>query len=161
MRKILIILIILIVSTSVGVLVAELGSNDPTDQQVNAIRIAEGGAGGAGVFDIPVPPPGTTFRPVERVPRDKFGIVGAFPLQLQDLDALVYPAATPQERLQMLEGMQFFTAAHTAAEGAGPMANQPFCLGCHMSQADTVAAPGVVSQSSCVPGSTCVSLVSR
>ena len=149
MRKILIILTVL---TSVSVLVAELGSNNPTDQQVNALRITEGGAGGAGVFNIPVPPTGTTFSPVKRVPRDKFGIVGAFPLQLQDLDGLVYPDATPQERQQMLEGMQFFTTAHTAAEGAGPMANQPFCLGCHMSQADTVAAPGVVSQSDCVPG---------
>ena len=155
------ILIILIATASLGVLVAELGTNNPTDQQVNALRIAEGGAGGAGVFDIPVPPAGTTLRPVKRVPRNKFGVVGDFPLKLQDLDALVYPDATPDERQLMLEGMQFFTTAHTDAEGAGPMANQPFCLGCHMSSADAINAPGLVSESTCIPGSTCVSLVSR
>lgn len=161
MRKILISLTVLIVTLSVGVLVAELGSNNPTDQQVNALRVVEGGMGGAGVFDIAVPPAGTAFQPVKRVPRKKFGVVGPFPLQLSDLDALVYPDATDQERQQMLEGMQFFTTAHTAAEGAGPMANQPFCLGCHMNSADAIAGVGLVNPDNCVAGSTCVSLVSR
>jgi CxxC motif-containing protein (DUF1111 family) len=158
MRKV---LIALSVCASMGVLMAELGSNNPTDSQLTAQRAQEGGTAGSGVFDIAVPPAGTQLRPVQRVPRDKFGIVGPFPLTLQDLDNLVYPSATLAERQAMLEGMVFFTTAHTAAEGLGPMNNQPFCLGCHMSSADAISSPGIVSPSSCVPGSTCVSLVSR
>jgi hypothetical protein len=154
-------LLVLIIGTSVGVLMAELGSNIPTDDQLNAVRVQEGGAGGAGVFDVATPPAGTVLEPVQRVPRDRFGVVGHFPLTLQDLDALTYPDATLQERQMMLEGMQFFTTAHTFAEGAGPMDNQPFCLGCHMSTADAISSPGLVSPNSCVAGSTCVSLVSR
>jgi hypothetical protein len=57
--------------------------------------------------------------------------------------------------------MAFFTTPHTAAEGAGPIGNQPMCLGCHESTAETVATPGVVSADACVPGSTCISQVSR
>ena len=158
MRKALVMFALLL---SVGILMAELGTNNPTDPQLVAQRVVEGGTAGSGIFDIAVPPPGTSMRPVQRVPRDKFGIVGPFPLTLQDLDGLTYPDATPSERQAMLEGMQFFTTAHTAAEGLGPMNNQPFCLGCHMSSADAIAAPGIVSPTSCVPGSTCVSLVSR
>src|ERR1700740_1038578 len=109
MRKI---LIILAVCTPVGVLVAQLGTNNPTDDQVNAIRVTEGGTAGSGIFDIAVPPAGTTYSPVERVPRDRFGVVGAFPLQLKDLDSLTYPSATADERQAMLEGMTFFTTAH-------------------------------------------------
>ena len=154
-------LIILAVSTFIGVLVAELGSNNPSDQQVNALRVMEGGSGGAGVFDIPVPPDGTSYRPAQRLARDQFGVVGAFPLQLSDLDALVYPNTPDAERQQMLEGMTFFTAAHTVAEGAGPMSNQPFCLGCHMSSAEAISGAGLVNADSCIPGSTCVSIVSR
>jgi hypothetical protein len=150
-----------IIFMSVGALMAELGSNSPTDEQLVAARAQEGGAAGSGVFDIATPPPGTILQPVKRVPRERFGIVGSFPLTLQDLDALTYPDATLQERQAMLEGMQFFTTAHTFVEGAGPMDNQPFCLGCHMSSADAISSPGLVSPSSCVPGSTCVSLVSR
>jgi Di-haem oxidoreductase, putative peroxidase len=158
MRKALVMFAVLL---TVGVLMAELGSNSPTDSQLLTQRAQEGGTGGSGIFDIAVPPPGTWLHPVERVPRDKFGVVGPFPLTLQDLDGLVYPDATLAERQVMLEGMVFFTTAHTAAEGSGPMNNQPFCLGCHMSSADAVSSPGIVTPSSCVPGSTCVSLVSR
>ncbi|HKN31670.1 MAG TPA: di-heme oxidoredictase family protein [Terriglobales bacterium] len=158
MRRFLIMFTVLL---SIGVLMAELGSNIPTDNQLLTTRMLEGGSADSGIFDIAVPPPGTPMRPVERVPRDKFGIVGPFPLTLQDLDALVYPDATAEERQAVLEGMTFFTTAHTAAEGLGPMNNQPFCLGCHMSSADAISSPGIVSSSSCVPGSTCVSLVSR
>src|ERR1700756_2627186 len=132
MRKL---LIAMAICASISVLMAELGSNVPSDSQLTAQRAEEGGTAGAGVFDIAVPPAGTSLRPVQRVPRDKFGIVGPFPLTLQDLDGLVYPAATLQERQAMLEGMTFFTAAHTVTEGLGPMNNQPFCLGCHMSSA--------------------------
>jgi Di-haem oxidoreductase, putative peroxidase len=158
MRKV---LIAMAICLSIGVLMAELGSNVPSDNTLLMQRAQEGGSAGAGVFDIAVPPAGTPMQPVQRVPRDKFGIVGPFPLTLQDLDALVYPSATTEERQAMLEGMMFFTTAHTADQGLGPMDNQPFCLGCHMSSADAISSPGIVSPSSCVPGSTCVSLVSR
>jgi len=114
-----------------------------------------------GFFVIDVPPAGTLIHPVQRVPRDRFGVVGPFPLKLEDLEALVYPDATPEERQALLEGMTFFTTPHTADEGAGPMANQQFCLGCHTSSAEEIRSPGLVSASSCLPGSTCISLVSR
>jgi hypothetical protein len=90
--------IIMIGLISVGVLMAELGSNIPSDDQLTAQRVLEGGAAGSGVFDIATPPPGTAFQPVKRVPRDKFGVVGAFPLALQDLDGLAYPDATLTNR---------------------------------------------------------------
>src|ERR1700688_150189 len=154
-------IVMMTICMSVGVLMAELGTDVPTDSQLVAVRAQEGGTAGSGIFDIAVPPAGTVLKPVKRVPRNKFGIVGAFPLTLEDLDGLVYPDATDQERQAMLEGMTFFTAAHTAAEGLGPINNQPFCLGCHMSTAEAISSPGLVSPESCVSGSTCVSLVSR
>jgi CxxC motif-containing protein (DUF1111 family) len=151
-------LIILAVCVStVSAMAQQLGSNIPTDQQLLQQRAQEV----AGGFVVPVPPQGTVLRPVQRVPRKKFGVVGPFPLTLQDLDALVYPDLTPQERQAILEGMTFFTTPHTAAEGAGPMANQKFCLGCHESTAEAITSRGLVSPASCLPGSTCVSLVSR
>ncbi|MCU1250600.1 MAG: hypothetical protein JWQ49_3629 [Edaphobacter sp.] len=85
---------------------------------------------------ISTPPDPAKLRPVERVPRDRFGDVGDFPLTDIDLEALVYPSATRTERKAALEGLTFFTTPHTAAEGAGPIANQPFCLGCHLNSAD-------------------------
>lgn len=139
----------------------ELGSNVPPDQTLLMQRSQEGGTAGSGIFDVAVPPPGQKLRPVRRVPRNKFGIVGPFPLTLKDLDALVYPGLSAAEKERLLEGMSFFTTAHTPEEGAGPMANQPFCLGCHESTAEQVPQPGVVSAEACIPGSTCVSLVSR
>src|SRR5437667_6644160 len=136
---------------------AELGSDVPSDSQLLQQRMLETASG----FVVAAPPPGTVFRPVQRVPRDKFGVVGPFPVTLGDLDALIFPDASLEERQAVLEGMTFFTTPHTAAEGAGPMANQPFCLGCHMSSAEAIRSPGLVSASSCLPGSTCESLVSR
>jgi len=62
---------------------AELGSDIPSDAQLLSERKQEGGSAGSGVFDIAVPPAGTVVRPVRRVPREKFGVVGPFPLQLQ------------------------------------------------------------------------------
>jgi hypothetical protein len=61
---------------------AELGSDMPSDAQLLTERAQEAGSAGSGIFDIAVPPAGTVLRPVERVPRDKFGVVGPFPLQL-------------------------------------------------------------------------------
>jgi Di-haem oxidoreductase, putative peroxidase len=151
---------------------AELGSNVPSDGQLLIRRATEGGKAGSGIFEIAVPPPGTVLHPVQRVRRNKFGVVGPFPLGPQDLDALVYPDATPEEREAVLEGMRFFTTAHHPGEklpdgsedpgkGVGPINNQPFCLGCHMNTADGIPSRGLLSPSSCVSGSTCVSLVSR
>lgn len=151
-------LVALIVCTSAIVLMAQvLGSNIPTDQQLLQQRAQEVASG----FVVAAPPAGKVLRPVERVPRNQFGVVGAFPLTLRDLDALVYPGLSDQERQALLEGMTFFTTPHTAAEGAGPVANQPFCLGCHESTAEQMPSPGVVSPETCIAGSTCVSLVSR
>src|SRR6516162_7741297 len=110
--------IILAVSLSVGVVLAQvLGSGNPTDAQIFTLRMQEGGTSGSGIFDIPVPPAGTQLRPVQRVPRDKYGEVGPFPLQLSDLNALVYPDTTLMERQQLLEGVSLFTLAHQASEG--------------------------------------------
>lgn len=74
MRKALVMFAVL---STVGFLMAAvLGTGNPTDDQLLAIRVLEGGAGGSGIFDIQVPPAGTQFRPVQRVPRDKYGEVG-------------------------------------------------------------------------------------
>jgi len=154
----LVFLVTLIVCTSTVLLMAQtLGSNTPTDQQLQQQRAGEVASG----FVVSVPPAGTVMHPVQRVPRSKFGVVGPFPLTMNDLDALVYPGLTNEGRQALLEGMTFFTTPHTAAEGAGPVANQPFCLGCHESTAEQVPSRGVVSPETCIPGSMCLSLVSR
>lgn len=151
-------LITLVVCMSTVLLMAQtLGSNTPTDQQLQQQRAREVASG----FVISAPPAGTVLHPVQRVPRSKFGVVGPFPLTMNDLDALVYPGLTNEERQALLEGMTFFTTPHTAVEGAGPVANQPFCLGCHESTAEQVPHPGVLSPETCIPGSMCLSLVSR
>jgi hypothetical protein len=146
----------------------ELGSNIPPDQILTQQRDQEGGTAGAGMFDIAVPPPGTILRPVLRVSRNRYGVVGDFPLTLQDLNGLIYPNATAQERQAVLEGMTFFTTPHVPGEpplpdskGVGPMANQPFCLGCHMSTAEEIRQKGLLSPDNCRTGSTCVSIASR
>ena len=62
---------------------------------------------GSGIFEIARPlPPGTVLRPVKRVPREQFGVVGPFPLTIQDFQALVYPDATLHERKDLLEGVE-------------------------------------------------------
>jgi hypothetical protein len=145
------------VCLSSGVATAQLGSNVPSDQQLQQKRAQEV----AGGFIIADPPSGTVFRPVQRVTREQFGVVGAFPLTMNDLHALVYPNLNDQERALLLEGMQFFTTEHTPEEGNGPMANQKFCLGCHENSAEQIPNRNLVNPDNCVPGSTCVSIVSR
>ncbi|HKX33610.1 MAG TPA: di-heme oxidoredictase family protein [Blastocatellia bacterium] len=76
------------------------------------------------------------LRPVERVPRDRFGVVDPFPLDKADLCGLVYPSANEKERAAVIEGLKFFTTPHTPEEGNGPIANQQMCLGCHLNSAD-------------------------
>jgi hypothetical protein len=153
---------------------AELGSNNPSDQQLLTQRAQEAGCDtsttpptcppnstnlfDSGIFDIAVPPAGTTYQPAGRVKRNKFGVVGTFMLQngLSEaaLDALVYPGATEAEKDALVEGLQFFTMFHTAAQGSGPLANQPACIGCHLNAAEAVRSPGLLQGSNCiVPGS--------
>jgi len=129
---------------------AQMGSNNPTDADLQAQRASEV----AGGFVVAEPLPGTVLRPVERVPRERFGVVSPLPLdELSDLDALVYPSATSAQREALLEGMTFFTTRHTPEVGAGPVANQPFCQGCHLSSNEAIPGAGLVVDR--------VSLVSR
>src|SRR2546422_3016609 len=88
------------------------------------------------------------LRPVERIPRAQFGAVGALPLTANDLGALIFPSATAAERQAVLDGLTFFTTPHTAAEGAGPDANQPFCQGCHLNSAEVPRNAGLITTSS-------------
>src|SRR5262249_39290685 len=85
------------------------------------------------------PPDPAKLHPVERVPRERFGVVGAIPLNENDLNSLVYPSATEDEREGVLEGLRFFTTPHTEPQGLGPSANQRFCLGCHTNSADVLS----------------------
>ena len=80
----------------------------------------------------------TQLRPVARVARAQYGVVGPFPLDATDLDAFIYPGANSEERSSLMEGLTFFTTPHTPEEGAGPAANQPMCLGCHLSSQDAL-----------------------
>jgi CxxC motif-containing protein (DUF1111 family) len=91
---------------------------------------------------VVTPPNPAKLHPVERVRRDKFGIVGSFPLDEQDLESLVYPSLTEEEKAAVLEGLKFFTTPHTAQEGLGPFANQRFCQGCHLNSADVIRKDG-------------------
>jgi hypothetical protein len=119
---------------------AQLDSNTPTDAELQAQRASEV----AGGFVVEVPVPGTVLRPVQRVPRARFGVVGPLPLQLQDLDALVFPDANEDERRALLEGLTFFTTPHTPGEGAGPVANQQSCQGCHLNSNESLHGAGLV-----------------
>lgn len=136
---------------------ATLGSGVPSD---NDLRIQRTNEIAGNVFDIKAPDPSQQITPVERVTRSKFGAVAKFPLGLDELEFLAYPSTTFEERKALEEGLVFFTTPHTAAEGAGPVANQPFCLGCHTSSSEAIDDGRIVSVG-CQPGSFCVSLVSR
>jgi Di-haem oxidoreductase, putative peroxidase len=92
----------------------------------------------ANLNPVAAPTDPAQLHAVERVPRASFGVVGAFPLTTDDLKSLVYPSTTGAERQAVMEGLTFFTTPHTAAEGLGPVANQKFCLGCHMNSAESV-----------------------
>jgi len=96
----------------------------------------------ANLSPVATPTDPAQLRPVERVPRDQFGVVGSFPLTMPDLESLVYPSASTAERQAVMEGLTFFTTPHVAAQGLGPAANQPFCLGCHENSVEAVRAPG-------------------
>jgi len=154
-------LIVPVIGTLALLAAAELGSGVPSDSTLLQQRVVEGGPSGSGIFDIAPPPAGTVLQPVTRVPRNNFGVVGPFPLKIQDLAALIFPDTALSERQAVLEGLTFFTTPHTANEGLGPINNQRFCLGCHLNAAEGVQSSGFLSAQSCIPGSTCVSNVTR
>src|SRR6516164_8206305 len=157
---------------------AELGSDNPTDATLLTQREVEAGCDASitpptcpsgtanvfssGSFDIASPPAGTTFTPAKRVRRDKFGVVGPFALNNglmeKDLDNIVYPDATQPEKDQLVEGLQFFTMFHNAAQGLGPTNNQPAFHGLHPDAAEANNSKGVPRGQKCLPpnlNSTC------
>jgi len=91
---------------------------------------------------VVAPPNPDKLHPVERLERDGYGLVGSFPLNEEDLESLLYPSVTEDEKAAVLEGLKFFTTLHTASEGLGPFANQRFCQGCHLNSADFVRRNG-------------------
>jgi CxxC motif-containing protein (DUF1111 family) len=87
---------------------------------------------------VVAPPNPANLHPVERVQRDRFGLVGSFPLNEHDLRSLLFPSVTDDETASLLEGLKFFTTPHIESEGLGPFANQRFCQGCHLNSNDVV-----------------------
>jgi CxxC motif-containing protein (DUF1111 family) len=110
---------------------------DPTDPPLDRDLLALAG-----------PPDASQLRPVERVPRARFGAVGAFPLGETDLDGFIFPGADADERRSVMAGLTFFTTPHTAAEGLGPIANQKMCLGCHLNSDEAIPGAGLVTTAS-------------
>ena len=178
--------VILTVATAVALFAfaasAELGSNSPTDATLLTQREVEAGCDtsttppmcpsgttnvfNSGTFDIASPPARTTFTPVKRVRREKFGVVGPFTLNnglmKKDLDNLLYPDATKLEKDKLVEGLQFFTMFHTAAQGRlGPINNQPACIGCHLNAADAINSKGLLQGQNCLSGTSSCSNVSN
>src|SRR2546422_864889 len=102
-----------VLTVSIGILTlalpsrgwGQVGSGMPSDSDLLQQRMLERASG----FVVERPPAGTLIHPVQRVPRDRFGVVGPFPLKLEDLAALVYPDASLEERQALVEGMTFFT----------------------------------------------------
>src|SRR5712691_9731074 len=62
----------------------------------------------ADIAVVPVPGPSDpALRPVERVPRDQFAVVGPPPLGLADLQNLLFPSADDAERPSTLQALTF------------------------------------------------------
>ena len=115
------------------IVLGQLGSNVPDDATLLARRQVEVSSG------FVVEPPNQNLRPAERVRRDTFGDVGLAPLTMGDqLERLLFPSVPPSAHERVLEGASFFTTPHTAAQGAGAMANQTRCAGCHLNNLESV-----------------------
>jgi hypothetical protein len=99
-----------------------------------------------GLASIPVPPAGTSFRPVERIPRAQFGVVGPAPLGEDDLDALLFPSADVHVRRTVMPGLVWFTTPQPA--DIRGVANQPNCLGCHTNSGESLQNSGLVTTNS-------------
>jgi hypothetical protein len=108
------------------------------------IALTGGIIGDGHLSAVAQPADSTQLRPVARVPRDQYATV-------RDLSLLLYPGVNDDERMAVEEGFTFFTTPHTPEEGAGPVANQPFCLGCHRSSEEALPGFGLVT---CDPGNT-------
>lgn len=94
-----------------------------------------------GLTDPAGPPDPDALEPVSRIPRELYG-------RNLNVDALSFDL-NAAERAAFLGGLEFFVTPHVAAEGAGPAANQPFCLGCHLSSsADNAGSEVPVQHSS-------------
>lgn len=152
MRKRKILSVLSIIGLSIGITVffssvfpelvlGQTGSNAPDDQTLVAQRQLERDS----QLRVAVPPVNQIYTPSQRVPRNTWGEVGSAPLSLATLDNLVFPDVSTLEREQLVEGAAFFTIPHTVAEGAGPMANQPNCLGCHLNSAEVVPGQGLIT----------------
>src|SRR5439155_22890813 len=97
MRKLLGVLIVYMMSFGilVGVLWAQLSDEDFIQQLIEE-RDQD-------VVTIPAPGPDVTLRPVQRIPRELYGIVGlGRPLDVRDLGALLFPDADADERAAVL-----------------------------------------------------------
>jgi hypothetical protein len=166
---------------------AELGSNNPPDDQLLIQREQEAGCNtsttpptcpsnpanlfDSGIFDVGIPGPTQTYQPAARIKRNNFGMVGPFMLstglRLQDLDNLVYPGTSASDKAQLLEGMVFFTVFHTPGEGGapnengiGPINNQPACIGCHLNAANALPSKGLLQGQGCTSSTSNCSNVS-
>ncbi|MEH1847468.1 MAG: di-heme oxidoredictase family protein [Nostoc sp.] len=93
-----------------------------------------------------VAPPNKPLRPAERLRRDTYGNVGLAPLRTaSQLDRLLYPSVSQSARQKLVEGSWFFTNPETVKEGAGAMANQTRCAGCHLNNLESVPDAGLVT----------------
>jgi Di-haem oxidoreductase, putative peroxidase len=122
---------------------SQVGTNAPDDATLVAQRQTEVSSG------FVVEPPNQALSPAERVPRDTYGDVGLGPLNTAaQLDRLLFPSVPPSAREKLVEGASFFTTPHTAIEGAGPMANQARCAGCHLNNFESVPGVGLLTGTS-------------
>lgn len=121
------------------VVFGQVGSNVPDDTTLAAQRQAEVRSG------FVVEPPDQLLRPAERVLRNTFGNVGLAPLSTEgQLKRLLFPSVPPSARERVLEGASFFTTPGVAAQGAGAMANQTRCAGCHLNNLESVRGEGLL-----------------
>jgi mono/diheme cytochrome c family protein len=118
----------------------QAGTGVPDDTSLLQQRRAEVSSG------FVVAPPDQPLRPAERIRRDTFGDVGLTPLSTSDrLNRLLYPSAPLSVRERVVEGASFFTTPETAAAGAGPMANQTRCAGCHLNNLESAPGAGLLT----------------
>jgi Di-haem oxidoreductase, putative peroxidase len=151
MRKLKRLNILLIVVLSVGLSVfissvfsnrvfGQVGTNMPDDATLVARRQIEVSSG------FVVEPPNQPLRPAERTRRDTYGDVGLAPLSTAtQLDRLLYPSVPQSSRQKVLEGASFFTTPETVKNGAGSMANQTRCAGCHLNNLESVPGVGLLT----------------
>lgn len=115
-------------------------TNIPNDATLVAQRKVEVSSG------FVVAPPNKPLRPAERLRRDTYGDVGLAPLRTAaQLDRLLYPSVSQSARQKVVEGAWFFTTPETVTEGAGAMANQTRCAGCHLNNLESVPGLGLLT----------------